>query len=122
MLDKMRAALNDKNLTIEALVESGREKDRLFLQLQGMCPDQQAAQVTAQLAHVQEVKDQVVRLQNELQNKEGQYLAGNGFDNLCVAQLIHKRLIDFDCEILILLDINSFVHVSASSHKPRSWF
>ena len=38
MLDKLRAALHEKDRTIEALVGSAREKDRLFRQLKSSSP------------------------------------------------------------------------------------
>ena len=67
----MRAALNEKDRTIEALVDSGREKDKLFTQLRARSPDLHESRITSQLAELQELKDTITELRNDLQNKEG---------------------------------------------------
>ena len=74
MLDKMRAAINEKDRTIEALVDSGREKDKLFTHLRSRSPDHQETRVTTQLAEMQGLKDSIIKLRNEIQNKDGKSL------------------------------------------------
>ena len=74
MLDKLRAALNEKDKTIEALVGSAREKDRLFRQLKSSSPIIHDSLSANQLTELQSLKDEVARLNNELQNKNGEFL------------------------------------------------
>ncbi|XP_064616367.1 myomegalin-like [Liolophura sinensis] len=69
MLDKMRHALLEKDKTIEALVESGKEKDKLFRQMQGSQSLDQS-QTAARLAELQNLKEELALLQNDLHNKD----------------------------------------------------
>ncbi|XP_064650443.1 myomegalin-like isoform X3 [Lineus longissimus] len=70
MMDKMRAALGEKDKTIEALVESGREKDKMFRQIQESFAAQQPLSASRS-AELLNLRDEVDRLQNEVLSKEG---------------------------------------------------
>ncbi|KAI0230015.1 hypothetical protein LSAT2_019586 [Lamellibrachia satsuma] len=71
-LEKMRAALNEKDRTIEALVGSGREKDKLFHQVHGSAsPDVGSIGSSVdKMAALQELRDEVAQLKNQLLNKD----------------------------------------------------
>ena len=53
-------------------MESAREKDNLFRQLKDKTPDIEVSMKSAvQQAELQTSKDEIARLRNELQNKDG---------------------------------------------------
>ena len=53
-------------------MESAREKDNLFRQLKDKTPDTEVSMKSAvQQAELQTAKDDIARLRNELQNKDG---------------------------------------------------
>ena len=53
-------------------MESAREKDNLFRQLKDKTPDMEVSMKSAvQQAELQTAKDDIARLRNELQNKDG---------------------------------------------------
>ena len=56
-------------------MESAREKDNLFRQLKDKTPDMEVSMKSAvQQAELQTAKDDIARLRNELQNKDGKLI------------------------------------------------
>ena len=56
-------------------MESAREKDNLFRQLKDKTPDMEVSMKSAvQQAELQTAKDDIARLRNELQNKDGRLI------------------------------------------------
>ena len=56
-------------------MESAREKDNLFRQLKDKTPDMEMSMKSAvQQAELQTAKDDIARLRNELQNKDGRLI------------------------------------------------
>ncbi|XP_074655585.1 uncharacterized protein LOC141909113 isoform X2 [Tubulanus polymorphus] len=70
MMDKMRSALKEKDKTIEALVESSKDKDRMFYQLQESMRHH-GGPSSSRGAELQNLRDEVDRLNNDLLTKEG---------------------------------------------------
>ena len=60
-------------LSFQALVESGREKDKMFRQMQESFAAQQPISAS-RTAELQNLRDEVDRLQNELLSKEGKVI------------------------------------------------
>lgn len=82
ILDKLKEALNEKNRTIEVLVESAQEKDKLLSQMRDTSSSPHDTNAS-KLAELQKLKDEVAMLSNELQNK----------DSLCATVLAYPIFI-----------------------------
>ncbi|XP_077986186.1 uncharacterized protein LOC144440675 [Glandiceps talaboti] len=65
VLNKMKTALGEKDRTIEKLVESGREKDRLYRQMQNASSPNTSPQVDNA-----KLREQISKLQGEVKDKE----------------------------------------------------
>jgi len=61
---------------MQALLESGSEKDKLFRQVHDRSPDIPETLTASKLAELQGAKEEIARLHNEIVNKDGEGYLG----------------------------------------------